>query len=36
MPLDEALAGIRSGRIQDGKTVMLLQHVALERLQENV
>ncbi len=34
MPLDEALAGIRSGRIQDGKTVMLLQHVALERLQQ--
>lgn len=29
MPLDEALAGIRSGSIQDGKTVMLLQHVAL-------
>jgi nudix-type nucleoside diphosphatase (YffH/AdpP family) len=29
MPLDEALQGIRSGLIQDGKTVMLLQHVAL-------
>ena len=36
MPLDEALAGIRSGRLQDGKTVMLLQHVALEGLQQNV
>lgn len=34
MPLDEALAGIRTGRIEDGKTVMLLQHVALERLQQ--
>lgn len=33
MPLDEALAGIRTGHIQDGKSVMLLQHVALERLQ---
>lgn len=31
MPLDEALAGIASGRIQDGKTVMLLQHVALQQ-----
>jgi nudix-type nucleoside diphosphatase (YffH/AdpP family) len=29
MPLAEALAGIGSGAIQDGKTVMLLQHVAL-------
>ncbi|MFN9472781.1 NUDIX domain-containing protein [Acidovorax sp.] len=29
MPLAEALAGIASGRIQDGKTIMLLQHVAL-------
>ena len=32
MPLAEALAGIRSGRIEDGKTVMLLQHLALEQL----
>jgi len=29
MPLAEALAGIATGQIQDGKTVMLLQHVAL-------
>ena len=29
MTLAEALAGIRSGAIQDGKTIMLLQHVAL-------
>lgn len=29
MPLTEALAGIASGAIEDGKTVMLLQHVAL-------
>ena len=29
MPLAEALAGIGSGVIEDGKTVMLLQHVAL-------
>jgi nudix-type nucleoside diphosphatase (YffH/AdpP family) len=33
MPLSEALAGIRAGTIEDGKTVMLLQHVALEALQ---
>ena len=32
MPLAEALAGIRSGRIEDGKTVILLQHLALEQL----
>ncbi|MFY3384334.1 NUDIX domain-containing protein [Paracidovorax sp. MALMAid1276] len=35
MPLDEALAGIRTGQIQDGKTVMLLQHVALQRHPSN-
>jgi nudix-type nucleoside diphosphatase (YffH/AdpP family) len=29
MPLAEALAGIAKGSIQDGKTIMLLQHVAL-------
>ncbi|EJE48357.1 NTP pyrophosphohydrolase [Acidovorax sp. CF316] len=29
MPLAEALAAIASGRIQDGKTIMLLQHAAL-------
>ncbi|MDP3226814.1 MAG: NUDIX domain-containing protein [Acidovorax sp.] len=29
MPLAEALAGIASGAIEDGKTLMLLQHVAL-------
>ena len=32
MPLAEALAGIGTGLIQDGKTVMLLQHVALSQL----
>lgn len=31
MPLAEALAGISSGLIQDAKTVMLLQHVALSQ-----
>ncbi|UCU97429.1 GDP-mannose pyrophosphatase NudK [Acidovorax radicis] len=31
MPLGDALAAIRDGTIQDGKTVMLLQHVALEQ-----
>ena len=30
MPLAEALAGIANGTIQDGKTIMLLQHVALD------
>lgn len=30
MPLADALAGIANGTIQDGKTIMLLQHVALE------
>ncbi len=29
MPLAEAIAGIHAGTIQDGKTVMLLLHVAL-------
>lgn len=28
-PFDKALAAIRSGDIQDGKTIMLLQHLAL-------
>jgi len=32
MPLADALAGISSGLIQDGKTVMLLQYVALRQL----
>jgi 8-oxo-dGTP pyrophosphatase MutT (NUDIX family) len=32
MPLAQALAGIRNGLIEDGKTVMLLQHVALSQL----
>ena len=31
MPLAQALAGIGSGLIEDGKTVMLLQHVALSQ-----
>lgn len=30
MPLADALAGIVNGTIQDGKTIMLLQHVALD------
>ena len=30
MPLAEALEGIADGTIQDGKTIMLLQHVALD------
>ena len=29
MPLQEALQGVADGRIQDAKTIMLLQHVAL-------
>ena len=29
MPLADALAGIANGTIQDGKTIMLLQHAAL-------
>ena len=29
MPLDDALAGIDSGMIQDGKTIILLQYAAL-------
>ncbi|SEK25708.1 nudix-type nucleoside diphosphatase, YffH/AdpP family [Stigmatella aurantiaca] len=33
MPLAEALAMIGRGAIIDGKTIMLLQHLALERLQ---
>ena len=36
MPLTEALAAIASGRIQDGKTIMLLQHVALVLAQSTV
>jgi nudix-type nucleoside diphosphatase (YffH/AdpP family) len=31
MPLADALAGIARGAIQDGKTIMLLQHVALQQ-----
>ncbi|MCT6719000.1 NUDIX domain-containing protein [Acidovorax sp. K2F] len=30
MPLADALAGIANGTIQDGKTIMLLQYVALD------
>jgi hypothetical protein len=29
MSIEDALAGIESGVIQDGKTIMLLQHAAL-------
>lgn len=36
MPLDQALAGNGNGLIQDGKTVMLLQHVALSELAASV
>ena len=32
MPLERALAMISSGEIQDGKTIMLLQHAALAGL----
>jgi hypothetical protein len=32
MPLAQALAMIASGEIQDGKTIMLLQHAALTGL----
>ena len=32
LPLSEALAMVASGAIQDGKTIMLLQHVALSGL----
>ncbi|WP_445679099.1 NUDIX domain-containing protein [Radicibacter daui] len=32
LPLGQALAMIRDGRIQDGKTIMLLQHAALAGL----
>jgi hypothetical protein len=35
MPLAEAMAGIRTGLIQDGKTVMLLQHVALSQVNDS-
>ena len=31
MPLADALSAIHSGKIQDGKTIMLLQYVALSR-----
>lgn len=36
MPLSDALAMIRSGAIQDGKTIILLQHAALVGLSELV
>ena len=32
MPLQEALALVQSGEIQDGKTIMLLQHLRLQQL----
>jgi nudix-type nucleoside diphosphatase (YffH/AdpP family) len=34
MPIDEALAGVESGVIQDGKTIMLLQYAALHLFPE--
>lgn len=36
MPLAEALAAINSGKIQDGKTILLLQHVALMAVHGNI
>ena len=33
LPLDRALAMIGTGEIQDGKTIMLLQHAALVGLE---
>ncbi|MGO4833502.1 GDP-mannose pyrophosphatase, partial [Rhizobiaceae sp. 2RAB30] len=30
MPLDEALAATRDGRIADAKTILLIQHLKLE------
>jgi nudix-type nucleoside diphosphatase (YffH/AdpP family) len=35
MPMEEALAGIESGFIQDGKTIMLLQYAALHLFPKN-
>ena len=32
LPFDEALVMTRTGAIVDGKTIMLLQHIALEGL----
>ena len=32
MPLQEALALVKTGEIQDGKTIMLLQHLRLKQL----
>lgn len=32
MPLREALAMVKTGEIQDGKTIMLLQHLRLQQL----
>jgi hypothetical protein len=32
VPLDTALEMIERGEIMDGKTIMLLQHVALKRM----
>jgi GDP-mannose pyrophosphatase NudK len=34
MPLQQALDMVRSGAIQDGKTIMLLQHAALTGLHQ--
>lgn len=34
MPLDEAMRQVADGRIQDGKTIMLLQHAALVGLRQ--
>ncbi|MBT0570912.1 NUDIX domain-containing protein [Curvibacter sp. CHRR-16] len=34
LPLQDALAMVRDGRIQDGKTIMLLQHAALMGLDQ--
>ena len=34
LPIAEALAMIRDGRIRDAKTIMLLQHLALQTLRD--
>ena len=35
MSIEDALAGIKSGMIQDGKTIMLLQYAALHLFAES-
>jgi len=33
MPLSQAIAMMKTGEIQDGKTIMLLQHLQLQQLE---